>query len=84
MPNQFPEHIARDKIDALLTQSGWLIQEKSKINLNAGLSIAEKKYSTEVDDLKDFILCYNPKNRNKRKELLERNESGRSLAKISI
>ncbi len=55
MPNQFPEHIARDKIDALLIQSGWLIQEKSKINLNAGFGIAVKEYSTEVGPA-DYVL----------------------------
>lgn len=58
MPNQFPEHIARDLIDALLSQSGWLIQEKSKINLNASFGIAVKEYSTEVGPA-DYVLFVN-------------------------
>jgi type I site-specific restriction endonuclease len=37
MPNQDPEQIARDKIDSALWRSGWVIQDKDKINLNACL-----------------------------------------------
>jgi type I restriction enzyme M protein len=37
-----------------------------------------KKNSLKLDDLKDFITCYNPKNRHKRKELFsETNPEGR-------
>lgn len=38
-----------------------------------------KKNPLELDDLKDFINCYNPKNRNKRKETwdAEKNPEGR-------
>jgi type I restriction enzyme R subunit len=31
--NQHPEQLARDKIDQLLLASGWVIQSKSRINL---------------------------------------------------
>jgi type I restriction enzyme R subunit len=58
MPNQFPEHIARDKVDALLIQSGWIIQERTKINLNAGLGIAVKEYLTDVGPA-DYVLFVN-------------------------
>jgi type I restriction enzyme, R subunit len=39
-PNQNPEQIARDKIDQLLTQSGWLIQPNKAMNLNAAFGVA--------------------------------------------
>jgi len=48
MTNQNPEQIARDKIDAMLIASGWLVQSKKNINLNAGKGIAIKEYQTDV------------------------------------
>ncbi len=118
--NQNPEQLARDRIDEVLTTSGWMIQDKKSINLAAAKGVAIREYSTAVgpadyvlfvnkkpvgiieakreeegvrltseiwiydyrtnihhtlkknplrfDDLKDFIECYNPGNRNKRKE----------------
>jgi type I restriction enzyme R subunit len=35
-PNQNPEQIARDAIDAQLRSSGWAVQAKDAINLHAG------------------------------------------------
>ncbi len=46
--NQNPEQIARDKVDQLLTQSGWIVQPKSKLNLAAGLGIAVTEYRTDT------------------------------------
>ena len=40
MPNQNPEQLARDRIDAALRQCGWTIQDKKKINLTAALGVA--------------------------------------------
>ena len=37
---QSPEDLAREKIDALLEQCGWVIQNRSTINLSAGSGIA--------------------------------------------
>ena len=48
MANQNPEQIARDKIDAMLIASGWLVQSKNNINLNAGKGIAIREYQTDV------------------------------------
>jgi hypothetical protein len=42
--NQNPEQIARDHIDRLLTESGWIVQPKSKLNLAAGLGVAVTEY----------------------------------------
>ncbi len=45
--NQNPEQIARDKIDALLEQAGWIVQAKKKMDFNAGLGVAIKEYQTD-------------------------------------
>lgn len=55
MPNQNPEQIARDNIDRQLIACGWIIQSKSKINLNAGIGVAVREYSTEVGPA-DYVL----------------------------
>lgn len=46
--NQNPEQLACVTIDAALLQCGWLIQDKSKINLNAGPCIAIKEYQADA------------------------------------
>ena len=46
--NQNPEQKARDNIDALLQQAGWVVQSAKKIDLNAGLGIAVREYQTDV------------------------------------
>lgn len=53
--NQTAEQIARDKIDNLLRQSGWCIQDKSKINLNEGIGVAVREYQTDVGPA-DYVL----------------------------
>ena len=40
-PNQNPEQAARDRVDQLLTDSGWLVQSKKAIDFNAGPGIAK-------------------------------------------
>lgn len=35
-----PEELAREKIDALLTQCGWILQNRSTINLSASRGVA--------------------------------------------
>ena len=49
--NQNPEQIARDKIDQMLIESGWLVKSKDKVNLSAGIGVVEYN-----DEEKDFIL----------------------------
>ncbi|MEQ1674758.1 MAG: hypothetical protein ABL865_06980 [Candidatus Nitrotoga sp.] len=46
--NQNPEQKARDQIDMLLRQAGWIVQSAKKIDRNAGLGIAVRKYQTDV------------------------------------
>jgi type I restriction enzyme R subunit len=58
--NQNPEQLARDKIDKMLFASGWIVQPKDKINLNAGLGIAVTEYQTEVGPA-DYVLFVDKK-----------------------
>jgi type I restriction enzyme R subunit len=60
MPNQNPEQIARDKIDAMLIASGWIVQSKKDLNLNAGLGVAIREYQTNVGPA-DYVLFVNQK-----------------------
>jgi type I restriction enzyme R subunit len=53
--NQTPEQHARDRIDGLLEESGWIIQSAKKINFNAGLGIAVREYTTDVGPA-DYML----------------------------
>ncbi len=46
--NQTPEQIARDKIDKQLAVCGWVVQNRNKINLQANVGVAVRKYRTDV------------------------------------
>jgi type I restriction enzyme, R subunit len=50
-----PEQKARQNIDAQLAASGWHIQDKNAIDLNAGPGIAIREYQTDVGPA-DYIL----------------------------
>lgn len=54
-PNQNPEQKARDHIDRLLIECGWLVQSKSKLNLAAGSGIAVTEYRTDSGPV-DYLL----------------------------
>jgi type I restriction enzyme, R subunit len=58
--NQNPEQLARDTIDAALLRSGWIIHDKSKINLSAALGLALREYQTDVGPA-DYVLFVNKK-----------------------
>jgi len=60
MTNQNPEQLARDHIDKQLLDCGWLIQDKSKINLGAGQGIAVREYQTDVGPA-DYVLFVDKK-----------------------
>ncbi len=53
--NQNPEQIARDRIDQLLRDSGWLVQPKNKIDLGAGIGVAIREYQTDSGPA-DYVL----------------------------
>jgi len=53
--NQNPEQIARDKIDKMLIDAGWVVQSKKKINLAANKGVAVREYQTDVGPA-DYVL----------------------------
>ena len=53
--NQNPEQIARDKIDQMLSEAGWVVQCKKKINLSANQGVAVREYQTDVGPA-DYVL----------------------------
>jgi type I restriction enzyme R subunit len=67
--NQNPEQRARDIIDNLLTQSGWLVQNKKEIDFSAGTGVAVKEYYTDAGPA-DYVLFIEgkPRRRNRSKK----------------
>lgn len=56
-----PSEKARDTIDAALVQCGWLIDDKNRVNLAAGLGIAAAaQYPTDTEPA-DYILFIDKK-----------------------
>lgn len=53
--NQNPEQIARDKIDAMLIASGWLVQSKNQIDLSAAKGVALRETNTSSGSA-DYML----------------------------
>jgi len=53
--NQSPEQIARDNIDRQLAACGWIIQDKSQINLHAAPGVAVREYYTDAGPA-DYLL----------------------------
>ena len=53
--NQTPEQKARDNIDEMLSQAGWVVQDKNKIDFSADLGIAVREYQTDVGPA-DYVL----------------------------
>lgn len=53
--NQNPEQIARDRIDEMLTDSGWTVQSINKVDLSANKGIAVREYQTDVGPA-DYVL----------------------------
>ena len=53
--NQNPEQIARDKIDSMLHDAGWLVQSKNEIDLSANIGVAVREYQTDIGPA-DYVL----------------------------
>ena len=53
--NQNPEQIARDKIDRMLLEAGWIVQDKNRVNLAACVGVAVREYLTDVGPA-DYVL----------------------------
>lgn len=58
--NQNPEQIARDLIDRMLTECGWAVQRKTKINLGAAFGVAVTEYQTDSGPV-DYLLFVDKK-----------------------
>lgn len=57
IPNSTPEALARQKIDDLLQQCGWEVQDKRTLNLSAarGVAVAELSFKTGEPDYTLFV-----------------------------
>jgi len=53
--NQSPEQEARNRIDGKLEASGWIVQERNRIDWSAADGIAVKEYFTDVGPA-DYVL----------------------------
>ena len=53
--NQTPEQAARNSIDEMLSQAGWVVQDNKKIDFSAGFGIAVREYQTDVGPA-DYVL----------------------------
>ena len=51
-----PEELARENIDALLTQCGWTVQNRSTINLSAARGVALREALLKGRDEVDYLL----------------------------
>ena len=58
--NKHPEQIARDRIDARLTASGWTVQDKTGIDFPAASGVAITEYGTSAGPA-DCVLFSNRK-----------------------
>ncbi len=58
--NQNPEQIARDNIDAELLRCGWVIQNKTQLNLAAATGVTVREYQTDIGPA-DYVLFVNKK-----------------------
>lgn len=54
-PNQNPEQQARDRIDEMLRQAGWVIQDFKALNPGAGSGVAVREYQTDTGPV-DYAL----------------------------
>jgi type I restriction enzyme R subunit len=50
-----PEELARQKIDAMLTQAGWAVQDRQRLNLNASRGVAIREFSV-MTGAADYLL----------------------------
>jgi type I restriction enzyme R subunit len=51
-----PEQIARQKIDATLEASGWIIQDMKEFNRNAALGVAVREFRNRQNNRIFFSL----------------------------
>lgn len=54
-PNKTPEQITRDRIDQMLTEAGWSVQDKNQIDFGKAGGIAVREYPTDRGPA-DYVL----------------------------
>ena len=54
-PNKTPEQIARDRIDQMLHDAGWSVQDKNQIDFGKAHGIAVREYPTDSGPA-DYVL----------------------------
>src|SRR5512140_3458050 len=52
-----PEELARQNIDALLAQCGWIVQSRNEMNLGAGRGIAVREFPLKTG-FADYLLFF--------------------------
>ncbi len=50
-----PEQLARQNIDALLAQCGWIVQSRTEMNLGAGRGVAVREFPLKTG-YADYVL----------------------------
>ncbi len=78
-PIMKPEAQARQKIDQLLTDAGWQVQDYEQINLSAGLGIAVREYHLN-SGFADYLLFIN----RKAVGIIEAKPVGKTLSGVEI
>lgn len=58
--NQNPEQIARDKIDKMLVEAGWIVQSKNEVDLGASKGVAVREYQA-ASGFADYVLFVDKK-----------------------
>lgn len=58
--NQNPEQIARDRIDFMLNEAGWIVQSKNEVDLGAGRGVAVREYQA-ASGFADYVLFVDKK-----------------------
>lgn len=53
-----PEEVARQQIDEMLTEAGWIVQDRQELNLGAGLGVAIREFSLRTG-APDYFLMVN-------------------------
>lgn len=58
--NQNPEQVARDLIDKMLVNAGWIVQSKDNLDIYAANGVAVREYGTDIGPA-DYILFVDAK-----------------------
>jgi len=56
-----PEEKARIEIDEMLEQAGWVVQDRSELNIRASLGVAIREFVMKDNGESDYLLFVNGK-----------------------